>query len=52
MYMHNIYEFEFQPDWTVEVAALEPLTCPHRFIMALRLAIVALWATCSKLGGA
>ena len=42
-YTHNILDkFEFQPDWT----ALEHLKCPHWFIMALRWAILALWATC------
>ena len=29
-------EFKFQADWTTELAALEHLKCPHRFIMALR----------------
>ena len=33
---------------TEELAALEHLKSPHRFIMALRRAIVALLATCLK----
>ena len=31
----------------VELAALEHLKCPNKFMMDHRWAIVALWATCS-----
>ena len=30
----------------MELAALEHMKSPYRFVMALMLAIVALWATC------
>ena len=33
---------------TVKLAALEQLKSPERLIMAIRLAIVARWATCLK----
>ena len=44
--IHNILnEFEFQPDLTTD-CGVSSLEHPKIFIMALGLAIVALWATC------